>query len=422
MKILLINQNYQLRGGADRYYFETKKILEANGHQIIPFAVTHKNNFQSEYSSYFSRISGTGKELPYMTVAQKMRLFINSIYSFEAANQLDKLIKKSNPDIVHIHNVLPHLTPSIFPVLKRYNLPTVQSLHDWRIICGGAYLYTKGNICERCKGGKYYNCLLNICDHQSFFASLAAMLSKYVDKIFNLWQIGVDFYAVPDKYMLERLVNWGFSRENIYTITNPLSLESLVPTYQIGSYVIWYGRLIKAKGVLTLLQAAKAIPDIRFELYGSSGPEENQVRKYIDENNLKNIYLDTKLRWGDELKSRISNALCVVEPSEWPHPSQYVLWESQALGKAIIATNIGGSPDLINDEINGSLIDVGDWQSLARKIHFLNNNRGVADRWGRAARKSIELLSDQDGFYDRLMEIYLSAIEQSRFRSGIGGA
>jgi len=395
MRILLINQNYQLRGGADRYFFETMKILKAHGHLVIPFATAHKDNYVTEYLSYFSRISGTAKELPFMSVTQKIQLFINSIYSFESANQLERLIKKSNPDIVHIHNILPHLTPSIFPVLKRHNLPIVQSLHDWHIVCGGAFLYTKGNICERCKGGKHYHCLLNKCNHQSIFASLAAMLSKYVDKIFHLWQGGVDIYAVPNNYMLNRLVAWGFSREKLYTIPNPFSLDGLEPIYQIGSYVIWYGRLTNAKGVFTLLRAAKETPKVQFELYGSSGPAESGVRKYIQLHKLTNVNLNTTLRWGDELKERVANALCVVEPSEWPHPSQYVLWESQALGKAIIASDIGGTPDLIKDGVNGSLFNVGDWKALAEKISILKGYPELAEKWGKEARKNFEILSDQ---------------------------
>jgi glycosyltransferase involved in cell wall biosynthesis len=411
MKILLINQNYQLRGGADRYYFETIKVLEANGHQVIPFAAGHQDDFKTEYSKYFSRISGTGKELPNMSTVKKMQLFINSIYSFEAASQLEKLIKKSNPDIAHVHNVLPHLTPSIFPVMRKYNLPTVQSLHDWHIVCGGAFLYTQDRVCERCKGGKYYNCLLYKCDRQSFFASLAAMLSKYADKLFNLWEGGVNIYAVPNKYMLDRIVDWGFSREQIYTIPNPFSLEGLTPTFQVGSYVVWYGRLTTAKGIFTLLRAAQENPDIRFELYGSSGPAEPSVREYIRLHKMSNVVLDTTLRWGDELKERIANALCVVEPSEWYNPSQYVLWESQALGKAVVASNIGGTPDLIKDDINGSLFNAGDWKVLGEKISVLKNNPGMAEKWGKEARKNIEILSDTNTYYNRLMEIYQHAVE-----------
>jgi glycosyltransferase involved in cell wall biosynthesis len=400
-----------MRGGADRYYFETKTILETHGHQIIPFAVANKDNYETEFKKYFSKIGGSEEEISSMSLAQKAQILINTVYSFEAAKQLKKLIEKIRPDIAHVHNILHHLTPSIFPILRKYNIPTVQSLHDWHIICGGAFLYTANHFCERCKRGKYYNCLLHKCDHQSYLASTASMLSKYVDKIFNLWQGGVDIYAVPNKYMTDRLEKWGFSKEMFRTIQNPFSLDELVSTNRLGSYVIWYGRLTTAKGIFTLLRAAKECSDIRFELYGSPGPAEAGVREYIQKHNLSNVILNTTLRWGDELKERIINSLCVIEPSEWPHPSQYVLWESQALGKAIIASDIGGTPDLIKDGVNGFLFEAGNWKALVEKISILKDNPTLAKKWGKEARKNIEIKADQQTYYTRLIEIYQHAID-----------
>lgn len=415
MKVLCINKFFHIRGGADRYFFETMAVLEEHGHDVIAFSSSHSRNEPSPYARYFSRLGGTEDDLETMSLGRKIRMFVNGIYSFESARQLERLIVDTRPQIAHVHNILYQITPSIFPVLRRHEIPVVQSLHDWHIICAGGYLYTKGALCERCKGGRFFQCTLNRCYRDSVAPSIMGSLSKYVDTTFDLWKGGVDAFTVPATHMIERLSEWGFPPDKIHILRNPFSLAGLNPTYNIGNYVLWYGRLLRLKGVYTLLRAAKELRHVEFRMYGS-GPEEAGVRTYMEKHHLTNVMLDTVTRWGPRLQQQVAEALCVVEPSEWWQPSPYVVWESFALGKAVVATNIGGTPEIIQEGVNGAMFEPGDWLQLAGTINSLLENRMKAVKWGKAARASIDRISSSQGFYSRLMEIYQAAAESMGIR------
>ena len=167
---------------------------------------------------------------------------------------------------------------------------------------------------------------------------------------------------------------------------------------------------------MTVLRAAQALPHVPFELYGS-GPEDDRMRAYIAEHCLANVLFDTTTRWGPKLQSRVAHALAVLDPSEWFQPSQYVLWESFSLGTPVLASRIGGSPDLVTDGVNGALFEPGDWQGLAALVSRLHQDPALSVSWGRGARATLERLLGHDGFYRRLIEIYGLAISRRRAAS-----
>ncbi|MFQ5409109.1 MAG: glycosyltransferase family 4 protein [Anaerolineales bacterium] len=410
MKILCVNKFFHVRGGADRYFFETIAALEARGHEVVHFSSAHPRNRPSPYAAYFSPLGGAEDDLPDMSLTRRARMFANGVYSFAAARLLARLVADTRPDVAHVHNILYQLSPSVVGALRRLRVPVVQSLHDWHIVCGGAYLYTHDGICERCRGGRFYNCARYKCYRESRAASAMATANKYVDSVLNLWQGGVQAYTVPSEHMAARLARWGLPRERLHVIRNPFSLNGLKPTYATNDHVLWYGRLIRLKGIYTLLEAARRRPHVHFELYGD-GPEAAAVRAFIADHELDNVLLDTETRWGPELQARIANATCVVDPSEWHHPSQYVWWETAALGTAMIATRMGSSPDVIADGENGLLFDSGEVSQLCAQIDYLYADRDAAKRLGRAARATVETLVAEQPFVERLEWIYDRALQ-----------
>ena len=157
MKILNINKFFYLRGGAERYYFALSKLLEDNGHKIIPFSMKEEKNFPSSYSKYFVDNLELGNAG--LNIINKS---IRPIWYKEAQKKLEALIKLEKPDIAHLHLIYHHLSPSILPILKKYNIPVVMTVHDYKLICPNYKLYTKNAVCKRCKGHKYYNAFIPI--------------------------------------------------------------------------------------------------------------------------------------------------------------------------------------------------------------------------------------------------------------------
>ena len=205
MKILLINKFHYLKGGAERVYFETKRLLEENGHDVICFSMQDEKNVPCTESGFF---------VPHVDFSDKVGWYKKAfrfIYYKESARRLEKLIKEEKPDIAHLHNVYHQLTYSILKPLKKYHIPIVQTLHDYNLIAPDYNLYSNNRICESCKAHKYYKCVFRKCLQNSFFSSLWGALESYVS-----WFAGyakkIDQFIAPSKYLSQKYADWGFTR------------------------------------------------------------------------------------------------------------------------------------------------------------------------------------------------------------------
>ena len=142
MRILQIHNRYNIDGGEDVVVKSESFILQKKKNEVNLFEVSNEN------------IIGA---------ASKIKAALNVCYSQKYTKLLDKTIKKIHPDLVHVHNFFPLLTPSIYDVCIRLRVPVVQTLHNYRIICPGAYLMRKGHVCEDCLTGTPYKAALYGC-------------------------------------------------------------------------------------------------------------------------------------------------------------------------------------------------------------------------------------------------------------------
>ena len=180
MKILMVNKFYYIKGGSETYYFALKRLLEAKGHKVIDFSMKDERNFDSPYSDYFVEgVDYNGS----MGIGDKLRSAMNIIYSHEAAKKIESLIQATHPDICHLHIFQHQLSPSILKVLKKYNIPTVYTAHDLKMLCLNYVMMTNdGQVCEKCKGGKYMNCLKQKCLKNSTAKSAICVTEGYLHK------------------------------------------------------------------------------------------------------------------------------------------------------------------------------------------------------------------------------------------------
>lgn len=181
MKILQINKYFYRKGGAETVFFNTIKLLEEQGHTVIPFSLHHKKNESSNYEDYFVNYP----ELSDSSIIDRLLYTPSFFYNKEAARKLEKLIQVEKPDIAHIHLMFNSLSIAILPILKKYNIPVVMSVHDYRLVCP-AYTFTdgNGNFCERCKDKRYYQCVKYRCSKQNFINSMMLCMDSYFRALF----------------------------------------------------------------------------------------------------------------------------------------------------------------------------------------------------------------------------------------------
>ena len=207
MKVLLVNKFHYLKGGSERVYFDTKKILEENGHQVICFSMKHENNIHCEQSDYFV------DNVDYASHNDSFSKVARFIYYKKAAEKLEKLIKQEKPDIAHLHNISHQLTPSILKPLKEAKIPIIQTLHDYQLICPNYRLYTNGNVCEKCKVHRYYECVANKCMRDSTSASLLAASELTFQWFLQFYRERVDLFVSPSEFLKNKLKEWEVKQE-----------------------------------------------------------------------------------------------------------------------------------------------------------------------------------------------------------------
>lgn len=180
MKILLIDVFHFIKGGAETVCYNTGKMLEENGHKVSYFSLEWDENWEGSFNKYFPKSKGTRKG-PF----RQFFNLINYFYHFEAGRKIEKLIIDKKPDIAHIHLIWGQITPSILPVLKKYNIPVVFTVHDYRMVCP-AYTFRNGYgvVCEACEGKYFYKCFINSCAKGDRLVSLVMMMEQYYRNIF----------------------------------------------------------------------------------------------------------------------------------------------------------------------------------------------------------------------------------------------
>ena len=367
MRILQVNKFHYPRGGADKYYLELGQLLEANGHQVAYFSMQHPKNVPCSWSSYFvSRLSFN--EASFL---DKIKTPGRILYSLEAKKKFAIIIKDFKPDIIHIHNIYHQLSPSILDVARQAKIPVVMHVHDYKLICPNYQLFAHNQICEACKPNKYWQCFKRRCFKNSWSKSALAALEMHLHH--NVWQIyrkSIKLFITPSQFMKNKLIEFSWPEDKIKVIINPFSADLInQETFndQISDYLLYFGRLSPEKGLGTLISAAKAANQ-RVIIVGT-GPEENNLRQQVKEQSAPVEFLGFKK--GEELRNIILAAKAVVVPSIWYENMPLSMLEALSLGKVVIASNIGGLPEIIKEGKNGWLFQAGNTQALTQVFSLL---------------------------------------------------
>lgn len=400
MHILSANKFYYIKGGCERYMFGLNQLLRAQGHQIIPFSMVHPENEASQYSSYFV------SEIDFFSsggMASKIKAGLNVIYSREARVKIDVLIKETQPHIAHLHNIAHQLSPSILYALQKNNIPTIQTLHDLKLVCPTYTMYTQGQVCERCLSGQYYNALRYRCNKGSVPASAINVVEMYLHNSILHSYDKVDAFIAPSLFLRRKMIEGGVAPERIHYIPHFIKADDYTPHYQNDGYLLFFGQLITVKGLDVLLKAMQELPKTRLVVAGR-GADKERYETYAREHNLNVSFVG--FQSGDALRKLVQNSLAVVVPSVWYENLPYTILEAFAYGKPVIASRLGGMAELVADGETGYLFEVGNPQDLAEKIRMALANSAKLPEMGHIAREKIEREFSPGLHLERIMSLY----------------
>lgn len=401
MRILQAHKYHHLLGGAEKYYLELSEFLADKGHEVANYSMEGSKNSESKWEKYFvSRVSF--KDIGLFGLPKVLgRMF----YSFEARKKMGKLLDDFKPDIVHIQNIYYHISPSILPEIKKRGIPVVYTVHDYHLMTPNITFFHDGGVCEITRGGKIYKALFHKCVKGSYMATFPATLALMLQRLLGLYDKNIDIYIAPSRFMKDKLVENGFSEEKIINVPNFINAKDYKVNYPAEkSYVLYFGMLYEHKGVEDILAVAKRLPHIDFKIVGS-GPEKENLEKKKKVKKLSNVEFLGRIE-GKKLQEVIGDAYFCLSPSLWFENLPYSVLESFASGKPVVASRIGGIPEIIGDKGNGLLFDPGDVEELTKKISLLWEDKKLTKKLGKNARETALKSFSPDEHYESLVSIY----------------
>ncbi len=409
VRILQINKFFWLSGGAESYMFDLSALLESQGHEVIHFSMADPRNRPSAQSQYFARhidYRGIGLATGLRRVG---RILGGTVYSFESREKLRRLLRDLRPDIAHVHLVDHHLSPSVLHALRDESVPAVQTAHDYKLVCPNYQLYIPrtGEVCERCLSGNYYHCAMQRCLKNSFPGSALAAGAKYFHRSTGIFERNIRTFLYATDFVRTKLEQGGIPAVQLRHVPLYIDLARFRAPRAPGDYIVYAGRLSPEKGLSTLLNAMRLLPDVRLRLLGD-GPQRAALESQSRELGLGNVEF-TGFLSGDAYARQLAGARLLVLPSEWYETCGLVIWEAHALGVPAVGARIGGIPESIADGETGLLFEPRNPADLAEKIRALLDQPERAAAMGARGRERVE--AQCGAHYERIMAAYRDAMQ-----------
>lgn len=432
MKILMVNKFLYPNGGSETYLFSIGRELQALGHEVQYFGMEHEGRIVGNHAeSYTEDMSFRSGEQGENGMSGKLRKKLSQltypfkiIYSLDAKKKIRKVLEDFHPDVVHLNNINFQITPSVIDEIKSFDLHIriVYTAHDSQWVCPNHLMRipSTGELCSRCLDGDVCWCTKNRCIHNSRIQSLLGTVEASVYQHRKNYE-KVDAVIAPSKFMGDTLAHNPKIKGKITVLHNPLNPLSTgevkkpdaceVQNHALRqvieqlpeNYVLYFGRYSEEKGIRTAVQAVRKLPDISF-VFAGKGELEQEVSAVP---NIRNVGFLS----GEQMLQTIQRAKFVIFPSECYENCPYSVAEAELAMTPVIASRIGGIPELLVDGVTGELFEAGNAPELADKIRNLWENGAKLSQYREGCRRlaegKLELSFDTiEKYCERLLDIY----------------
>jgi glycosyltransferase involved in cell wall biosynthesis len=418
MKVLMVNKFLHPVGGSETYIFKLGRYLKEQGHEVQYFGMEHAGRIVgNEAEAYTEDMDFHGGSR-----LAKLSYPLKTIYSVDARRKIRLVLDRMQPDVVHLNNFNYQLTPAIILETVKWRKDTgkacriVFTAHDYNLICPNHMLYNPGTgtNCEKCVGGHFINCARGRCIHGSLAKSVVGMAEGYYWRLRKTYGY-IDSVICCSAFMKTKMDTNPLLASKTVVLHNFIDKireteaqdlagagekpDSAMPAAKTGAkeaYAIYFGRYAKEKGIGTLIDVCKSLPDIAF-VFAGAGPLADRV------GSAKNIR-DVGFQSGASLEALVREARFSIYPSEWYENCPFSVMESQMYGTPVIGADIGGIPELIMEGRTGDLFKAGDAGDLRRKVKALWTD---TDRLQRYTENCKDIsFDDIEEYTKKLMRIY----------------
>jgi glycosyltransferase involved in cell wall biosynthesis len=386
MKILLCHNFYQQPGGEDLVFNEEAHLLESHGQTVLRFTL-HNNS-----------IANMGR----------LGLARRTMWNGSAYAELRRLIREQRPDVMHCTNTFPLISPAAYYAARREGVAVVQAIHNYRLLCPGAYFLRNHRVCEDCLGKLVpWPAVMHACYRNSRAASfvVGAMVSGH--RLLGTWRRAVTLYYTPSEFTRQKCIEGGLPANRIAVKANFVSVDPGMGS-GAGGYCVFVGRLSPEKGIDLVL---KAWPHLGGRL----------PLKIIGDGPVRDLVVTTaaehpEIQWLGhrpvrEVLEIVGEAACLVIPSIWYEGFPRTIVEAFAKGTPVIGSRMGAMAEAITDGQTGLLFHPGDADDLEAKVRQFLADPQAAARMRQAARREFEVKYTAERNYISLMAVYDRALQ-----------
>lgn len=372
-RVLVVHNRYLQRGGEDSVVDSEVQLLRNHGHSV----------------ELFERSS---KALSSSPLVMTTKLVWNAQLRREVADTLARF----KPDVVHVHNTFPLISPAVYWAADEAGVPVVQTLHNFRLMCLNALFLREEKVCEDCMGRPPWRGAARGCYRGSRAASAALAGMLTIHRALGTYRDKVARYIALNEFCRSKFIAGGLPSERVTVKPNFVDFAAPQPAPRAG--LLFVGRLSAEKGLATLARAMALNPDARMRVAGD-GP---------DARALDGLAGVTKLGClsAEGVHQEMSRAAALVVPSIWYETFGLVVIEAFACSTPAIVSRIGALAELVRDGETGLLFEPGNPHDLADKLAWAQAHPEQMAAMGRNAREEYVARFSAEVNYRRLLEIY----------------
>ena len=380
--VLIVHNYYQIPGGEDTVVANEKDMLESRGHKVILYT---RNNL----------------ELKELGIKQKVLLPFTTVYNLRTYQEIRRIIKEKKVDIVHVHNTLNLISPSVYYAAFSMKVPVVQTVHNFRLLCPNAIFYRNHHICEDCITKGLACAVQHNCYRDSKLQTLAYVISIKIHRIIKTY--AKLHYICLTEFNKQKLLNLKqIQKDRIFIKPNFVtSVREFVPKEERKEYVIFAGRLDKLKGVDLLLKAWRKMSDSAPKLFICGiGPMEKWCKKFIEKNHINAEMLGFVP--NTEVRKLIAYSRALIFPTQLYEGFPMSIVEAFSVGTPVISSDIGNAGNVVIEGISGCKFQKDSVNELINAIHRLESMDFIYD----STFKNYSDKYTEDINYKTLMCIY----------------
>ena len=387
MRIFVAHNFYQQAGGEDVVFCAETKLLEQRGHAVYRYTV-HNDSIEQ---------------------MNRLELAQATLWNRKSYKHLSDLFANWQPDIVHVHNTLPLISPAIYYAAQRAGAAVVQTLHNYRLFCPPSNFYRDGKVCEACLGRLPLPAVRYACyrDNRAATAAVAASLSYH--RLRGTYSHYIDLYIALTQFARNKFIEGGFDGDKIKVKPNFVGTDPDMGT-GTGGYALYVGRLAEEKGIYTMLDAWANESAVPLRIVGD-GPLSDEVEAAAAQTPSVE-YLGRQDR--ATVLTLMKEAAFLVFPSTWYEGLPTVIIEAFACGLPVVASELGGTASLIESGLNGLYFEPGKASDLKQKVNWLHKHPKTLEKMRAGARHAYETTYTPDTNYEQLMFLYQSVLDKRK--------